>query len=180
MPCRYGPCRSECCARGAWVGAERRGDIADHLEAIRPWLEPAFAGAPLDRLLPYRGTWPKDRMHPGAPLYATRTAGGRCCFVTSRPDGHSGCAIHKYADAAGLPWMDLKPGGCVLFPLQVAVGPAGRVRLFRAAWRDSPCCGAAEPGAGERLIDLQRSSVARIFDLDAAALDSLIRPAGTA
>ncbi|MFO1055478.1 MAG: hypothetical protein U1E53_00755 [Dongiaceae bacterium] len=179
-PCLYGPCRSDCCSRGAWVDAERRDAIAGHLEAMRPWLAPPWAGLPADRLMPYRGTWPNDRMHPGVPLHATRTAGGRCCFVTTAGDGHCGCAIHKYADAAGLDWTALKPAGCVLFPLKVAVGPAGRVRLFRAAWREVPCCRLAEPGAGERLIDLQRDSVARIFDLDAAALDRLVGPAGTA
>jgi hypothetical protein len=179
-PCRYGACRSECCGQGAWVSPSRRVGIAARLDAIRRWLAPPFAAFTIDQLLPYGGTWPRDRMHPGEPLYQTRIAGRRCCFVTAVPDGHSGCAIHKYADAIGLDWMELKPSGCVLFPLKVSVGPAGRVRLFRAAWRDSPCCRKAGADAGERLIDLQRGSVGRIFDLDEAALDRLIRPAGTA
>jgi hypothetical protein len=179
-PCLYGTCRSECCGHGAWVSPNRRAVAAAHLEAIRPWMEPAHAGLSLDELLPYGGTYPRDRMYPGDPLYQTRIAGGRCCFVSRRPDGNSGCAIHKYADAAGLDWMDLKPSGCVLFPLKVAVTAGGRVRLFRATWQDSPCCRQAEPGVGERLIDLQRSSVGRIFDLDEAALDRLIRPEGKA
>lgn len=179
-PCRYGECRSECCGHGAWVGPDRRDGIAAHLEAIRPWLAPAFAGSSIDDLLPFGGSWPKDRMYPGDPLYQTRIAMHRCCFVTTAPDGKSGCAIHKYADAAGRDWMDLKPSGCVLFPLKVAVSAGGRVRLFRATWRDSPCCRPTGSGAGERAIDLQRDSVGRLLDLDAAALDRLIRPEAAA
>jgi hypothetical protein len=125
-------------------------------------------------LVPFSGLWPEDRMYPGAPLYDTRRSGGTCCFVTAKPDGKSGCAIHKYADAAGLAWKQLKPNGCVLFPLLLSVTGAGRVRLFRARRRDYACCNTAGPDDGERLIDIQRKSVEYLFDLSAADFDALL------
>src|SRR5262249_43144285 len=118
--------------------------------------------------------------YPGEALYATARRNGACCFVTAQPDGKSGCAIHKYADAAGLPWRQLKPPGCVLFPLLLSVTASGRVRLFKARRGHCPCNTTADAGAGERLIDLQRESVAHLFDLTAASFAVLLDGAAAA
>jgi hypothetical protein len=171
--CDYGHCASACCRFGAYVSDDRRQAIGEHIDGIRPFMAEAEAARDVAALVPFSGIWPADRMYPGAPLYETRRSGGQCCFVTAKPDGRSGCAIHKYADAAGLAWKQLKPNGCVLFPLLLSVTAAGRVRLFRARRRYA-CCEAAVPGDGERLVDIQRKSVETLFDLAPADFEALL------
>jgi hypothetical protein len=172
--CDYGTCDSACCRYGAYVGDDRRRAIAAHLDGIRPFMASGAAAGDVAALVRFSGVWPKDRMYPGEALHDTARRDGTCCFVTAKPDGKSGCAIHKYADAAGLPWRQLKPAGCVLFPLLLAVTAGGRVRLFRARRGYCPCSATAEPEAGERLIDIQRESVEYLFDLAAASFEALL------
>jgi hypothetical protein len=173
-PCDYGACDSACCRFGAYVGADRRAAIAPHLDGIRRFMATGVAAADPAALVRFAGVWPKDRMYPGEALYETVRRGGACCFVTAKPDAKSGCAIHKYADAAGLPWRQLKPPGCVLFPLLLSVTARGRVRLFKARRGFCPCSTAAELDSGERLIDLQRESVEYLFDLTASSFAALL------
>ena len=171
--CDYGACESACCRFGAYVGADRRAAIAAHVDGIRPLLAEGD-GEDFAALVRFSGVWPRDRMYPGEALYETARRGGACCFVTAKPDDTSGCAIHKYADAAGLPWRQLKPAGCVLFPLLLSVTAGGRVRLFKARRRYCPCSAAGGPDAGERVIDIQRESVEYLFDLTASSFDALL------
>lgn len=173
-PCDYGACDSACCRDGTYVGDEGRAAIAAHLDGIRPFLAEGGTAADFATLVRFAGVWPKDRMYPGEPLYDTLRRDGACCFVTAKPDGKSGCAIHKYAATAGLPWRQLKPPGCVLFPLLLAVTASGRVRLFKARRGYCPCSTAAGPEAGERLIDVQRESVEHLFDLTPSAFEALL------
>ena len=173
-PCDYGACDSACCRFGAYVGADGRAAIAAHLDGIRPFMAEGAAAGDLAALVRFAGVWPKDRMYPGEALHDTVRRDGTCCFVTAKPDGKSGCAIHKYADAAGLAWRQLKPPGCVLFPLLLSVTASGRVRLFKARRGYCPCSTAAGPKAGERLIDLQRESVEYLFDLTASSFAVLL------
>ena len=170
--CDYGECESACCRFGTFVSDDRRRAIEQHIDGIRPFMAEAVAATDFAQLVPFSGIWPKDRMYPGAPLYETLRHRGTCCFVTEKPDGKSGCAIHKYADSAGLAWKQLKPNGCVLFPLLLSVTDAGRVRLFKARRRNYACCN-ADPVGGERLIDIQRKSVEYLFDLTAAEFEAL-------
>jgi hypothetical protein len=172
--CDYGACESACCRFGTYVGADARAAIAAHLDDIRPLLANGAAAGDVAALVPFSGVWPKDRMYPGEALYETARRDGACCFVTAVPDGKSGCAIHKYADGAGLPWRQLKPPGCVLFPLLLSVTASGRVRLLKARRGYCPCSTAAGPEAGERLIDLQRESVEHLFDLTASSFEMLL------
>ena len=172
--CGYGQCESSCCRFGSFVSDDRRRAIADHIDGIRRYLPAAVAELDVAALVPFSGVWPDDRMYPGVPVYETARSGGQCCFVTAQPDGKSGCAIHKYAAGAGLAWKQLKPNGCVLFPLLLSVTAGGKVRLFKARRRGCACCSAAEPGTGERLIDIQRKSVEYLFDLTGAAFDALL------
>ena len=173
-PCDYGACDSACCRFGTYVGADGRAAIAAHLDGIRPFMAEGAAATDFAALIRFAGVWPEDRMYPGEALYDTLRRDGACCFVSAKADGKSGCAIHKYADAAGLPWRRLKPAGCVLFPLLLSVTASGRVRLFKARRGYCPCSTAAGPGAGERLIDLQRDSIEHLFDLTAASFAALL------
>src|SRR5262249_5756322 len=71
------------------------------------------------------------------------------------------------------PWRQLKPAGCVLFPLLLSVTAGGRVRLFKARRGYCPCSAAAGSEAGGRLIDLQRESGEYLFHLTASSFAAL-------
>jgi hypothetical protein len=109
--CEPALCRASgsCCARhDVWIGAEERSRIQNLLPAaceVTPRLsEEETLFKPL-----------------GPDVYAIRRTGdGLCIFAYADPERRVLCALHSAALKTGLAPREVKPRGCLLWPLALA------------------------------------------------------------
>lgn len=182
MDCSYGVCKANCCNHGCWVSRSRADLIKDHFEGIKPYLS-EDAPKNIDELIipnPKAATVLYDPIYEGMEVLqsAMNRKTGKCVFLTEHPDNVIGCSIHKYLHESGAAdWHEVKPLGCILFPVmaQVPKKESDIVLLRRRSWKESRCCQlTASPEEGPRLIDVQKKSISKLFDIPIERLDSII------
>ena len=101
-------CGGRCCRQPVQCKVDQQYRILKHYDGIEQHMMPATR-----TLAREAGPFAGERIQ--------QMPDRSCCFW--RP--HDGkCAIHAYADAAGLDWRALKPTPCVLFPFQVTTTTA--------------------------------------------------------